>query len=46
MSAIVHDLIVAFFILAGLWAVGSECREAIDKALRGRRLRRKWRDAK
>ena len=43
-TQIAHDATVAVFLLCGLWALGSEAREEITKALRGRQLRRKWRE--
>ena len=43
-TQIAHDAIVAVFLLCGLWAVCSLAREEVTKALRGRQLRRKWRD--
>lgn len=43
-TQIAHDIIVTFFLLAGMWAVCSVLREDVTRALRGRRLRRKWRD--
>jgi hypothetical protein len=43
-TQIAHDAIVVLFLLAGLWALCSLAREEVTKALRGRQLRRAWRD--
>jgi hypothetical protein len=43
-TQIAHDAIVAVFLLCGLWALCSLAREEVTKALRGRQLRRRWRE--
>jgi hypothetical protein len=43
-TQIAHDAIVAVFLLCGLWALCSLARKEVTKALRGRQLRRAWRD--
>ena len=42
-AALVHDAIVAVFLLCGLWAVCSLAREEIDRIQRARRIFRAWR---
>ena len=43
-TALAHDLIVAAFLLCGLWALGSLAREEFERIQRARRIFRKWRD--
>lgn len=46
-TALAHDLIVALFLLVGMWAVLSITREEIDRIQRARRIFKAWqREAK
>lgn len=41
-TALAHDLIVSFFVLAGMWAVLSYAREEFDRIQRARRIFKAW----